>query len=172
MATKKKESATGFRNGKMFCFNCGGSFSYALPAPVKEFADQCKAFDKLHQYCKKTWIEPIPEPNGKTLEQNIEWFVENGEHGISSSTMLYHLTGRKIGEPGLGHPSDPDDFKRCHKLLQAIPQLKTQLQSMKRLGKTWANLVDNWDKLTTMYEDLVEKKKDNGMFDFMKTLGC
>ncbi len=177
MATrqKKKESATGFRNGKLFCFNCGQAFSYKLPAPVQQFADQCRAFDKLHLHCEKTWVKPVPSPEGKTELENVAWWIANGEHGISSCTMVYYISEIMVqprrtdgSSPSFGSPSDADDFRRCHELLQAVPQYKTQLHKVKGYGKPWPALVDNWDKLTEMFES--QKYKE--MSELMKSLGC
>ena len=51
---------------------------------------------------------------------------------------------------------------------------RSQLHKLKPLSIQWSNLVDNWDKLTEMYE---QNKKENwknadkiGMYEFMQTL--
>lgn len=174
MATKK-QSHVGFRNGDLFCFNCGTLYKMNLPQPVTMAAALMKQFDKDHKNCTKTWSEPVAETNGKSLEQNMEWWLMNGEHGMSSETMFYHLSGRRIGRHETT-PSDPDDFKRCYLLLKAIPQWKSELHKLKSVSKTWSNLVDNWDKLTEMYEQNVREGwknyKEIGMYEFMKSLGC
>lgn len=180
MATrqKKKESATGFRNGQLFCFNCGQSFSYKLPAPVQQFADQCKAFDKLHLHCEKTWQEPIPNPENKSPMENIHWWFNNGEHGTSSKAMAYRLSlalavrvpdrfGHTINNYN-AYPHDADDFSRCHKLLQAVPQFRPILHTLKTAGLQWHALVDSWDELTGLF--VAGKYKE--MNELMKAMGC
>jgi hypothetical protein len=174
MATKK-EDHTGFRNGDLFCFNCGRSQKLPLPMPMDLASEWMMAFAKVHKHCVKKWTEPVPEINEKTEQENADWWLENGEHGTSSETMFRYLDGRKIGKYQ-GHPSDPDDFKRCYKLLQAVPQWKSQLHKMKAVSPVWEKLVDNWDKLTEMYEQNEREEWKNykkvGMYDFMKSLGC
>ncbi len=108
------------------------------------------------------------------------WWAENGEHGISSKTMFNHLA-KKIQVRGLKNdyqfpPSDPSDFSRCHKLLQAVPQWKERLNELKTISPVWEKLVDNWGKLTEMYEQNEKEGWKNykkiGMYEFMKSLGC
>jgi hypothetical protein len=176
MATKKQEH-TGFRNGDLFCFHCGTSYKMNLPQPIDMAAAIMKQFSKSHKDCVKTWVEPVAESNGKTEEENANWWLANGEHGISSKTMFKYLCSWCIIP--ISHestPSDPGDFKRCYKLLQAVPQWKSELHKMKSVSPVWAKLVDNWYKLTEMYEQNVREDWKNykkiGMYEFMKSLGC
>lgn len=175
--TKSTKSNTGFRNGALFCFNCGGEFKQCYPMPVDVASNQMKSFADLHRDCKKTWVEPVLDGRGKTEEENAAWWLLNGEHGISSRAMFSVLSGKNVmGTWGMHHPCDPDDFKRCYKLLQAVPQWKSRLYKMNRVSPVWQRLVENWDKLTEMYEQNVREDWKNykqvGMYEFMQSLGC
>ncbi len=177
---RKTKGKTGFRNEELFCFNCGGSYKINYPQPVSMAAALMKQFATDHKDCEPTWIEPKNEGQEKTVVENANWWAENGEHGISNKTMFNHLSvGLQVRSLNLSHkshPSDPDDFKRCYKLLQAVPQWKTQLNRMKTVSPVWSNLVDNWDKLTEMFERNEREKwknyKEVGMYEFMNSLGC
>lgn len=174
---KKTKGHTGFRNSDLFCFNCGTSQKPPLPLAVNLASEWMKGFEKVHADCAKTWTEPVSESNGKTEKENADWWLANGEQGMSSKAMFYHLDGRNIaGGYAKQHPSDPDDFKRCYKLLQAVPQWKSQLHKLKAVSPVWSNLIDNWDKLTEMYEQNVNECWKNykkiGMYEFMETLGA
>lgn len=181
MATKVK-GHTGFRNGDLFCFNCGTSYKMNLPQPVTIASAIMKQFAEDHKNCIKTWTEPLNKGNEKTEEQNANWWAENGEHGLSSKTIFNRLCTTigvrrlPMGSWGETTPSDPDDFKRCYKLLQAVPQWKAKLHLMKEVSPVWARLVDNWDKLTEMYEQNVREDWKNykkiGMYEFLESLGC
>lgn len=173
--TKKKEGHTGFRNGDLFCYNCGGSVKIPLPMPVGIAADLMKSFDKHHKNCSKTWTEPIPEPNDNSEEDNANWWFLNGERGLSSMAIYTRMTGRIIEDGRTTcHPSDPDDFRRCYLLLQAVPQWKEKMYLMKPVSKVWSSLVDNWDKLTEMFEACLKSKdgKATDMYALMKEIGC
>lgn len=165
---------TGFRNGNLFCFNCGESQTLPLPMRVELATDFMMSFSKLHRKCPNTWIEPQNvDALINTEEQNCDWWIKNGEHGISSKTMFNFLSdGLKIENRELRTPSDPDDFRRCHLLLEAIPQFRGKLDRMKSVDQTWANLVENWDRLTEMLLENIAMGKPNGMLEFMKKLGC
>jgi hypothetical protein len=163
--------STTIRNQKLFCLNCGAEYSLNFPISPKDFSKKTKAFDTLHKDCKKTWQEPQADQS-KSLQERALWWIANGETGSSSKTMWNCFMGAANFE--INHPYDPDDFKRCYKLLKAVPEWNTHLYKLKPLSRQWSNLVDNWDKLTEMYE-LNEKEgwknyKEIRMYEFMQTL--
>lgn len=178
MSTKTK-GHTGFRNGDLFCFNCGTSQKLPLPLAVNLASKWMEGFAEVHENCEPTWKEPAADPSldysNAAIQKNADWWLTNGERGMSSETMFYYFTGRKVGRYETT-PSDPDDFKRCYKLLQAVPQWKSEMHKLKAGGEVWTRLVDNWDKLTEMYEQNVREDWKNykkiGMYEFMKSLGC
>lgn len=176
--TKKQKATTGFRNGKLFCFNCGGSYEIPYPQPVSMAGALMKQFGEDHKDCQKTWHEPESgEQEEKGETENANWWAENGEHGVSSKTMFNHLSKtlhvRRLKNDREDHPYDPDDFKRCYKLLQAVPQWKARIGELKTLSPVWSKLVDNWDKLTEMYEQNVAEDWNNykkvGMYELMES---
>jgi hypothetical protein len=174
---KKNQGTTGFRNGDLFCFNCGTAYNMNLPQPVTMASAMMIQFEIDHKDCLKTWTEPIADGNdGKSMIENMQWWRTHGEQGVSSKTMFKYIGGIDITGGRESHPHDPDDFKRCYKLLQAIPQFKQNLHLMKEVSPVWSKLVDNWDKLTEMYEQNVKEDWKNykkiGMYEFMDSLGC
>lgn len=148
----KKKEHTGFRNNELFCFNCGTAQKIPYPMEMRLAADFFALFARHHKYCAKTWVEPTPTPGGKTEIENARWWWENGEKGISSMTMFNTLSDELKLPPEKGHPHDGDDFNRCYKLLQAVPQFKNKLRRMKSVSPVWSRLIDNWDELTKLFE--------------------
>ena len=159
------------RNGKLFCTKCGGEFGLSYPMEINEFSKKTEAFENLHKDCKQTWIEPKSDQN-KEVKERAMWWIANGEHGMSSETMWNCFMKNKAFP--INHPYDPDDFSRCYKLLEAIPEWKTELHKLKQLSGEWSSLVDNWDKLTEMFEENIKtdwkNSKKIGMYEFMQTL--
>ena len=165
--------ATIIRNGKLFCTKCGGDFTLKFPVGIKELSEKTKSFDDLHKDCEQNWVEPTADQS-KNIEEKAMWWIENGHIGMSSKTMWLCLMNQNV--KNAYHPYDPDDFSRCYKLLEAVPEWKEKhhLIKLKSLSTAWSNLVDNWDKLTEMFE---ENRKNNwetsdeiGMYEFMQTL--
>lgn len=117
-------------------------------------------------------------------ESALNW-LKNGEKGVSSETMFGAITGIEIQSRG-SHPHDPDDFKRCMKLINAIPEWNNELHKVAALSDTWKNIIDNWETLCLMMEDTLKewysdppkdgsKKKFKAyqkQYDFMQSLGC
>lgn len=174
---KKEKGKTGFRNGDLFCFNCGRSYTMPLPQPVSMASAMMLQFAKDHEKCLPTWTEPVNEAGAKSETENANWWALHGEHGISSETMFNKLSAglqvRAMKVIRQSHPHDPDDFSRCYKLLQAVPQWKDKLQNLKSLSPQWEKLVDNWDKLTEMFEQNERENWKNykkiGMYELMES---
>jgi hypothetical protein len=93
--------------------------------------------------------------------RDYEDWLENGEVGVSSRTILAAITGRTIRYTN--HPMDPGDFRRCHLLLQAFPELRLQLHKVAEQYPVWAELVKRWNEVEAMLKsevgDIAEWRK-------------
>lgn len=168
---KKIKVNTGLRNGDLFCFNCGESHKVQVDRGTVEYIQVVHLFEKLHQWCEKTWQEPsLSETAGMTLDGKISWWILHGDKEFSSNTMLFRFMGRPL--PTLSAPTLPDDFRRCHMLLRAIPEFRDRLNELRDISPKWDVLVDNWDKLTRMLEAEMSSGAKNDMYEFMKSIGC
>jgi len=161
------------RNQQLFCTNCGGSHALNFPLGIDEMNKKIEAFNDLHGDCEKTWEEPKADQS-KTVRERAIWWFSKGEVGLSSKVMCtFFLTG---GIAGIfpHYPHDPDDFGRCYKLLEAIPEWKEELPDLATLSEPWSKLVENWDTLTEMYEQNVAEDWKNvdevGMYELMQKL--
>lgn len=163
MAKKKNEHCI-IRNNKLFCSNCGTYESIPFPVRIPVFSVLVKEFSKQHARCPKTYKEPEFDQSQSIDQRAWQWF-EHGERGASSESIFKVITGQPV-RADITVPQDPDDFRRCYLLLKAIPEWRKELHLMKPKSKAWENLVDNWDKLTAMFED----PKEKGMYEFMQTL--
>ena len=88
----------------------------------------------------------------ENLEHKILVWLATGETGVSSEAIAYTLCGihpTRCG--GCTWPSDPSDFKRCLKLLRAIPEIRQQLDKLRPLHRCWGALVDHWDELEACF---------------------
>ncbi len=162
---------TTIRNENLFCLNCGGSFQISYPIQPQILSDKITAFNDLHAKCPPTWKEPEADQEQST-KQKAMWWISNGETGMSSKTMWNCFMGTKSFS--INHPYDPDDFRRCYKLLHAVPEWKKLIPKLKELSPAWSNLAENWDKLTEMYEENErtkwKKHKEIDMYGFMQKL--
>ncbi|MBD2076339.1 hypothetical protein H6F86_21130 [Phormidium sp. FACHB-592] len=92
------------------------------------------------------------------IRQRANQWITTGEVGTSSKTIWAVLTGT-ISEQGrscginFDTPSDADDFSRCYKLLQLIPEWRTRLPEVAEVFPKWLPIVEMWDDLTILYED-------------------
>lgn len=107
----------------------------------------------------------------------IQWLA-NGSRGISSNTIVSHLTGINALDYGNGStPSDPADLRRCRLLLEQCPELVAEFPKMAGVSPEWATLVRNWDTLCEMMDEESPdwrdcKGKAARTYSQMKALGC
>ena len=169
--SKNKVEHTTIRNEKLFCLNCGGNFPLNMPIVIDAMTNKISAFNDLHKNCLPIWKEPITDQS-KEVEKRALWWISNGQVGLSSKTMWQHFMCQDVVR--LNHPHDPDDFSRCYKLLQIVPEWKPRILELSVRSKAWKILAENWDKLTEMYEKNEKESWVNsdkiGMYKFMQTL--
>jgi hypothetical protein len=155
------------KNNNLFCTCCGSEFKLAFPIPVNDFTAKMELFQQLHKDCPQTYVEPVADQS-KSVQDKAMFWLNNGHVGLSSKTMWNCLMGNKRFPIDI--PWDPDDFGRCYKLLETVPEWKIRLHEVAKLSPVWSRLVTNWDKLNEYYEDQVKNKKPNGMYEFMEKL--
>jgi hypothetical protein len=90
----------------------------------------------------------------------ILWLA-NGERGISSNTMVTHLTGiNAVGDSSPSHPRDPADLRRCRLLMERVPEIAERFPRMASHSLEWAALVARWDALCRMMDEEAPKWRD------------
>lgn len=88
------------------------------------------------------------------IEDFNDWLA-TGERGLSSQAIVNQLTGIHItGRPFTGweYPLDAGDFRRCERLLRAVPEARQHLGLMSAGSPMWAVLVPVWDELIALGE--------------------
>jgi hypothetical protein len=75
--------------------------------------------------------------------------------GASSTALLARMLGASPDDATFGHPHDPSDFGRCHRLLEHVPEWRTRLPEMAACSAYWAALVDRWDEITALHAVVV-----------------
>src|SRR3546814_9427646 len=78
-------------------------------------------------------------------EAAARWLVQ-GERGLSSMAIFSHLTGYPGNKQN--HPRDPDDLRRCRKLLEQVPEFRSpRFDLMANVSEIWSGFVTQWDDL-------------------------
>lgn len=83
--------------------------------------------------------------------------------GLSSRFMARHLLGKDAvpvpDQPGswrdwtsqIYYPHDASDFRRCLKLVEAVPALVPRIEEMASVSPEWAHVVSVWKECEAMY---------------------
>ena len=86
-------------------------------------------------------------------DPELAWFF-GPDAGTSSLTIFSVLSKHRDRLPADFRPDiphDPDDFGRCHRLLETVPGWRAQLSEVAGKYPKWAPLVDAWDELTALW---------------------
>jgi hypothetical protein len=81
-------------------------------------------------------------------------WLASGERGVSSETIVGHLTGAQFTRCP-SHPYDPDDLRRCERLLRQVPLARMAFPMMASCSDVWLRLVCEWDTLVATLEEEV-----------------
>jgi hypothetical protein len=95
------------------------------------------------------------ENDKEQLNRKIMNWLAKGEVGLSSQEIAYQMSGADSNRTHCTHPSDPSDFKRCLKLINAVPEIRGRLDEMRHKSKQWDALVENWERLEKCFMDEV-----------------
>jgi len=134
-----------------------------LPQPIPEHALQAwiNSFEEIHAACvKPDTLPPLLLPralpmgfNPVTAPRGLEDWLRKGDRGISSETIVSHLTGLVLLAPAdWSHPKSPDDLNRCENLLHSVPTLRPRMSDMANVSLPWARIVAEWDGLVAQMQ--------------------
>ena len=90
-----------------------------------------------------------------TLSAEAKGWLAVGEQGRSSKALFAVATG--VTPEGMSSseakavPLDVADFRRCARLYETVPEVRTHLARAANLGPVWHRLVDRWDELMALY---------------------
>lgn len=138
--------------------------------------EKCYKRDSLGYSTAPQHDAKLPVSSRVFIPESAQEWLLTGDRGISSETIFGAITGLVINRRKYP-PADPADFYRCYKLIKAVPEWKSELHKVAELSKPWKNVIDNWDKLSELLEEQIEWRDkgisaSNGMYEFMKQLGC
>jgi hypothetical protein len=97
----------------------------------------------------------MTQPITITLSGDAQDWLVYGERGVSSESILSHLTGLNLvgrGRWRTGTPSDPSDLRRCRLLLKAVPEFQERFIEMATASNEWSIAVKHWEELCTLFD--------------------
>lgn len=106
----------------------------------------------------------------------LQAWLASDDRGLSSEAISRRLFGvppvKSSFDLNDNYPHDPDDFGRCHRFLEAVPEAQAKFSLMKDVSPTWKTLVDNWEELTALYVEALPSGRAPKLYERMKALGC
>jgi hypothetical protein len=95
-------------------------------------------------------IDEIEKPTvGSSPGMGFEAWMQSDDTGLSSRYLAISLTGRCA--PKLDWPHDADDFGRCVRMLDAVPELRERLGMLEHAPDPWPRLWARWAEAEALY---------------------
>ncbi len=92
------------------------------------------------------------KPDGSvSILQRASWWRGRGAVGTSSETIYCAMTGDRAGR--YDYPYDPADYHRCRKLLDLIPEWRSQLHMVVERFPWWAPFAKAWDEFDRLFDE-------------------
>jgi len=106
----------------------------------------------------KRLAEPVPPELSALSEPARKWLL-TGHLGLSSCTMFAACTGfipdylsERVAPKH--YPYDPDDFGRCQKLIEAVPEVEEAYRLvMPKVSPVWAEMIARWPAIVAALDD-------------------
>lgn len=89
-----------------------------------------------------------------TMEQRLTRWALSGDTGTSSETLACAVLGIPDNNRRFGFdvPYDFDDFGRCYRLVQLVPEILTMWDKVVAACPAWGPIAKRWDELVARYE--------------------
>ena len=100
-------------------------------------------------------------------DRYLAWY-RGSSVGVSSETIFEVMTGITVKRHAI--PLDPMDFGRCLGLIRLFPEFKNRLHEVSERFPKWKPFIDNWDKMTELYERDYDTGQATELYEFMQPL--
>ena len=115
-----------------------------------------------------------------TPNMGLEQWLQSDDTGLSSLAMTWQLFNEPENRHMVGsvkssgdkteHPHDPADFGRCYRFLKAVPEATKRLDRMRTVSAVWDRFIDNWSKMTYLYERDISAGYSDELYELMQDL--
>jgi hypothetical protein len=107
------------------------------------------------------------------MNQNALHWIAGRDTGVSSKTIWAVMVGTAPDMADVPH--DPDDFGRCFRLLELVPEWRPRLPEVAARYPKWGPMVEVWDELEALYRPIVadggwNRDASRRMYDRMREL--
>ena len=103
-----------------------------------------------NEICAEYAREPVAASRGMGL---TAW-LGGDDTGLSRKFMASVLSGGQFKAQN-NYPRDPDDFGRCMRLIDAVPEFKGLIHLMCQHGHEWTAVANNWETWVGLYNSCV-----------------
>ena len=168
---------------------------FKFPAPISEMRTRCGVYltgdkkpESLEGHCvgydnalvhvdcagclRDMIVETRIKSSGFEDTRETRWLF-GGDTGNSSVVIWSVMTGvsQIMMRRDFDVPHDPDDFGRCHRLLNEFPEWRARMPEVGQRESEWTKIVAAWEELTALYEEEAPTGKAPKLYARLKELG-
>lgn len=110
-------------------------------------------------------------PLSAPVEARAGWWRERGETGTSSLTIWSAFAGGGNPHRHNSYPLDPDDFQRCKKLLDLIPEWRRSLDHVVTAFPWFQPFVSAWPEFERLWAEESPTKRCPKLYAAMQVAG-
>lgn len=140
------------------CLACDtvGEVQLVTDAPISVAAASMK--DARCQHCGSDKLAfggeyPGAPKQTRTVEERVSWWLMRGASGVSSKTICSAMTGAPEPRFNADCPHDPDDYSRCRRLLDLIPEWRANLSRVSERYPWMKPFVDAWGDMDALWDE-------------------
>jgi|GEM_PF-2089546 hypothetical protein len=155
------------------CHRCGEVFDaeVVINAPFALYISSLEAVTcpKCHAGHKEVGFggERLGAPRLETpITARADWWWENGERGTSSETIFCGCAGRGLHRAD--YPYDPDDYRRCHRLLEIVPEWRGELARVTARWPWFKPFEDRWPEFERLWNEEVKTGKAPKLYEALQ----
>ena len=90
-------------------------------------------------------------PSTAPLAERAGWWIARGEHGVSSETIYAVFAVARPRRSDVPH--DPDDFRRCRRLLDLMPEWRSRIEEVALAYPWYRPFTDRWDEMDRLWDE-------------------
>lgn len=95
----------------------------------------------------------VLEARKRGLPESAGQWLEACDRGASSDTIFSHLAGFDVTQSRRQSlPLDADDFTRCRRLLEQVPEFAARIEELRTISPGWSRLVDEWGDICAVMD--------------------
>lgn len=100
------------------------------------------------------------------ISERAAWWWDHGERGVSSETIFCACAGRGLHRAD--YPYDPADYRRCHRLLEIVPEWRHELARVTARWPWFKPFEERWPEFERLWNEEVNTGRAPKLYEALQ----